>query len=182
MNGKLRPAMPHHRRTPARTIWPARLRSGFARRRGAVIFELIITLPALMILALAVIEFGLIQHGQKHVSSASAFGAKIAAETAGLNSGNTAAVRTSVETAVNTHFDVAGFGNVSGVTLRHNVGGGGVDSSGNCPDPVVPALPPDSVRITVCVDFTDLSPDLLSSFGFSLGDRSAVFTTTFPHE
>lgn len=157
-------------------------RSFVSRRRGAVIFELIICLPALLILLLAVIEFGLIQHGQKHVSAASAFGAKIAAESGVLSPGTTVAIRANVENAINTHFDVAGYGNVTGITLRHTVGGGGVDSSGDCPDPVAPPLPSNSVRVTVCVDFTELAPDLLSSFGFSLGDRSAVFSTTFPYE
>ncbi len=152
------------------------------RRRAVVILELIVTLPALLIVALAIIEFGLIQHGQKHVASASAFGAKIAAETAGLTTATTAATRAAIEAEINTHFDVAGYGNVTGITLRHNVGGGGVSSSGNCPDPVTPALPTNSVRVSVCVKFTDLSPDLMASFGLNLGNRIAVFTTTFPYE
>ncbi|MDA0833583.1 MAG: TadE/TadG family type IV pilus assembly protein [Planctomycetota bacterium] len=181
MNGTIHPATTG-RRIPTRSSRAANARSSTGERRGVIVLELIVTLPALLILALAVIEFGLIQHGQKHVASASAFGAKIAAETAGLNTANTAANRAAIETSINTQFDVAGYGNVTGITLRHNVGGGGVDSSGNCPDPVTPALPSNSVRVTVCVEFTELSPDLLGSFGFSLGNRIAVFTTTYPYE
>lgn len=157
------------------------------KRRGVVTFELIVTTPILLIFLAAVIEFGLILANTKQVALASRVGAKVAAEDSRLP-GSTSDVNDDVETAVNRQLQAAGFGasGTSGVTLRHNVGGGSVsDTNGTCADPTSPALPTDgsgSVRVTVCVELSKLTPDLLSMFGFSTSGKTVEVTTTYPYE
>jgi Flp pilus assembly protein TadG len=153
-------------------------------RRAGVTLELILGLPVLVIVLLIVVELGLIMGNSKHVAAASREGAKLAAEAATLNPGNTAAVTAMIRVAIDRRLASAGLGNAAtrGVTLRHTVGGGGSATSGSCPDPVVPVLPNDAVRVTVCVEMTRLSPNLLSIFGFDLTGRVVRSTTTYDYE
>jgi Flp pilus assembly protein TadG len=189
MSRRAKPGQPFDQVARASSMVPAP-RSPFARGRsrrgGAVTFELIVTLPILVIFLAAVIEFGLILANTKQVALASRLGAKIAAESgAPFNSGTLAAIRT----AVDRQLEAAGFGAAAsaGVTLQHNVAGGGSSPqvSGDCPAPSSPPLPADgsgSVRVTVCVELSKLTPDLLSSFGFSIAGKFVESTTTYPYE
>ena len=161
------------------------------RRSAVIIFELIVSLPILLIFLAAVVEFGVIFVGIKQVALASRAGAKVAAEAGGLNTAMTSSVAMSARDAADRQLETAGFGPdaSAGLTLRHNVSGGGVSTQGNCADPTFPALPsalPTSgsghVRVTVCIDVSKLAPDLLSMLGFSIAGFSVEETSTYPHE
>jgi hypothetical protein len=156
-----------------------------------IIFELIVSLPILLIFLAAVVEFGVIFVGIKQVALASRAGAKVAAEAAGLNTAMTNTVAMAARDAADDQLETAGFGPdaSAGLTLRHNVSGGGVSTLGSCIDPTSPALPatlPTSgsghVRVTVCINVSKLAPDLLSIFGFSIAGYFVEETTTYPHE
>ena len=151
-----------------------------------VTFELIVTLPIVIIFLAAVVEFGLILANTKQVSLASRAGAKIAAESgAPFSAGTLSAIRT----AVDRQLETAGFGpNASvGIALQHTVSGGGPSpqTSGACSAPGIPAIPSNghgTVRLTVCVDLSRITPDLLSTFGFSTSGKTVEATTTYPYE
>ena len=153
-------------------------------RRAAVTVEFIIGLPIFLIFLSAIVEFGLVQANSQQVAIASRIGARLAAETAGLNPGNTAATAASIRTEIDRQLESAKFGaNASaGVTLRHNVSGGGVATDGTCNDPITPALPPNTVRVTVCVPMSALTPNLLNVFGFSTTGKTVEVTTTYAYE
>jgi Flp pilus assembly protein TadG len=153
-------------------------------RRGAVILELIVAIPILVIALLVVVQFGLIMANLKQVALASREGAKIAAETAGLSTATTAAAAVAIRSAVDARLESAGFGSAAsqGVTLRHNVGGGGVATDGTCSDPTTPTLPAGSVRVTICVELTKLTPNLLQTFGFDISSDVVEQTTTLDFE
>ena len=147
--------------------------------------ELILTFPVILIVMAGIIEFALIFGNMQQVALASRVGAKIAAESATLNAGTATDIRTAADRQLHT----AGFSsNASGgVRLQHNAGGGSGDfENGTCTVPTfLPALPTDgngSVRVTVCVPLDELSPDLLSSFGFSISGHTVEMTTTYPYE
>jgi hypothetical protein len=163
--------------------------------RGAIVVELIIALPVMAIFLAAVVEFGLILVGVQQVALASRTGAKVAAESAGLNvGGGSPAVATSVKSAVDRVLAAGGIGVAGGtgnsctVQLRHNVPGdaGLYTAGGSCPcnSPTsnTPASPPFYVRVTVCVELSKLSPNLLNTFGFSTANKYVEHTTTYPYE
>lgn len=146
--------------------------------------ELILSLPLLVIFLGAVVEFGLILANMKQVKLASRTGAKVAAETTGLNTANTATTAATLRNVVDRQLETAGFGaNASaGVRLQHTVSGGGSAASGTCAEQTVPAIPTTSVRVVVCVELSTLTPDFLSSFGFSLAGRRVELSTTYSYE
>lgn len=158
------------------------------RRRGhrgaSVVVELLIAFPILFIALLVVVEFGVMMANLKQVASAARDGARLAAQTAGLAPATTAATAAAVRTLVDNRLESAGFGtNAStGVTLRHTVSGGGVATDGTCNDPLNPVMPAtDAVRVTVRVDLTTFTPNLLASFGFDLTSRFSEHTATFEY-
>lgn len=153
-------------------------------RKAVVVLELILSLPILMIFVGAVIEFGLILANMKQVKLASRTAAKVAAETDGLNPATTAAVVTNLRTIVDNQLETAGFGtNASvGVRLQHSVAGTDSAESGTCAEQNTPAIPTDAVRVVVCVELSKLTPDFLSSFGFSVAGRRVELFTTYPYE
>lgn len=167
---------------------PNRLTSS-ARRRGyrgaSVVVELLIAFPILFIALLVVVEFGVMMANLKQVAAATRDGARLAAQTAGLAPATTAATAAAVRALVDNRLESAGYGaNASqGVTLRHTVAGGGVATDGVCNDPLIPALPAvDAVRVTVRVELTKFTPNLLASFGFDLSTRFSEHTATFEYE
>jgi hypothetical protein len=158
--------------------------------------ELILWFPVVLMFLCGVIEFGLILGQLKQVALASRLGARVAAEM------SQAALPTAVgtvRTALERHLNSAGMTSCS-VILTHNVPavGGTTQTDGSCPGAgcsVPDTLPPlpngtvlagggnsGSVRVTVCVPLTELSPDLLGTLGFSIGTRRATHTTTMAYE
>lgn len=157
-------------------------------RRGVIVVELILTFPLLFILLLAVIEFSLIIANLQQVSQAARLGAKIAAETPGLGGFSdpplTNTTATAIRTEVNRQFQTAGFGNNAsrGVTVRHTVLAGYSATDGTATDPVLPAMPTNAVRVTVSIELSKLTPNLLSSFGYSTSGQTVEMSTTYPYE
>lgn len=157
-------------------------------RRGVIVVELILTFPILFILLLAVIEFSLIIANIQQVSQAARLGAKMAADTPGLGGFTDPPLTNTTATAIRAEVDrqllTAGFGSSAsrGVTLRHTVGAGYGATDGTAADPTQPAQPANAVRVTVSVELSKLTPDLLSTFGYSTSGQTVELTTTYPYE
>lgn len=160
------------------------------RRSAVTVVETIIWLPVLLIVLLSIVEFGSIMLGISQVEAAARFAAAYAADDPNGNLMNdstmaSAADAMEIRGEVDEVLETAGFGTAAtqGVRFRENVGESPGDGStavdGTCdPDPL--PMPNDSVRVTVCVPLTSVSPDLLSSFGFSLSGRFIEATATEP--
>ena len=143
-------------------------------------------MPVLLVFIAALIEFGLILANTKVVALASRTGAKIAAEMP------VASLPSSISTVENAVDAVLSTANMSScrVILEHNVLGGGTSPLTNigtciCSAPSSPALPggsPSAVRVTVCVELSELTPNLLTAFGFSTADRTVSESTLYPYE
>ena len=172
-----------------RTTRTARAKSR-PRRSAVCILELILWFPVFLIFLLAVIEFGLILGQLKQVALASRAGAKAAAESFPISMAN-------VQTAVDHQLESAGIGDSCNIILVHNVPGGGfspqMTGTCDCSSPTSPPQPTGTllsdlvthsgtVRVTVCVRLSQLTPDLLSTLGFSTSGDMVEHTTTFVHE
>ncbi len=164
------------------------------QRTAIVTLETIVWLPVLAILLAAVIEMGLIMTGTMHVAAASRLGAKLAAETMGLSPATTIGTANDIKMSVDEYLQNAGYETISnggvisaGVRLQHSVLGGDSDVSagGTCPEfvpPDFPALPSGAVRVGVCVNVTEVSPNLLRTFGFDTTNVTIEMFTTYPYE
>ena len=156
-------------------------RRGSRSRSGAAVFEFIVFAPVLLICLVAIVEFGLVFANLQTVELASRTASKAAAEStqADVLSGTALANTRAVADQV-----LATAGMVSsGVVLEHTVAGGnGSFTSGTCTAPGTPAIPLEAVRVTVCLGLSQLTPNLLNSFGFSTTGRSVHQTTTMRFE
>jgi Flp pilus assembly protein TadG len=160
-----------------------------------VVFEFIIWTPIFVILLLAIIEFALILTNLQQVKAASQAGAKIAAElsNADLASANPADNIDKVDDAVTIVLGSAGMMQCE-VILEYNPTCGGITpdtkTAGACAGCTAPAtplpsladIPGGTVRVTVCVDVEQLTPDLLTTFGFSIAGSTAKVSTLLPYE
>lgn len=177
------------RRSPilGRPIGPRRARA------GSEIVELVLTLPVLILIGLGIVSFGLFFSNRQQVALASRVGAEEASQTASLpTSGD---VPQNILDAITRQLESSSI-KVYGVRVEHNVTAGGpyvLESSGAgaspCgptetfdPDPAYAPLLGKYVRVTVCVEMTELMPNLLARFGASVCGRVAQATTIFRHE
>ncbi|MFK7776665.1 MAG: pilus assembly protein [Gimesia sp.] len=159
-----------------------------------MVLELILTMPAFLVIMLAIIQISLIFVVSEQTAYASRYAAKIASETppASLSVLNTGLLKTSVD-------NVLMVGEVPlgscRVVLEHNVGAAAtindpvVAAAGCDCDPPVTSLPvvagavsTESVRTTVCVALDGNIPDFLSSFGFSIQNYVVEQSTTYLYE
>lgn len=166
-------------------------------RSGVVVLELILTMPAFLIMMLAVVQISLIYVAIEQTAFASRYAAKIASETSAgnINTLNTGPLKSSVDNVLY----VGGLPQGScRVILEHNVDNGGAELTIADPDPaaancncdppatVLPLVPgasaDESVRTTVCVRLGDNIPDFLSTFGFSVADFIVEESTTYLYE
>ena len=181
---------------PGRHLNPTQQSSG--RNRGVITLELILTFPILIIVLLAVVEFGLILAASKHVEFASRLGAKRAAESeiTDLETLNTIGP---LKAEIDQYLATAGYTASCSVILEHNVMGASNPLQEN-PDPLacpcgpvgsLPALvpcPPDpdieveSVRVTVCLPMEGNIPNCLSTFGFDLADCTIQQSVVWRYE
>jgi Flp pilus assembly protein TadG len=182
--------------------WASRnLHRGLApqARRGVAVLEFILWTPVFVILLVAIVQFGLIWMNLQQVKAASNAGALIASQltTAQLSSGLNANNLDLVEDAVQ---EVLSSANMTPcrVILEYNppntcvTGSPGTKAtSSSCPAacnapasslPSTADIPGGSVRVTVCVNINQLTPNLLSTFGFSISNRNARMSTTLPYE
>jgi hypothetical protein len=140
---------------------------GASRRRGAVTLELILTLPVIVVLLVAIFEYGTIMVLQAAVTHAATVGAREAGKCSDVS-----LVARVVQSVVGvnciTISDVPGSG--TKVVLEDGTEGVSVfgDPNLNCQLPTNP-LNPDEVRVTVCVALSAAPVcDPLGDFGFSL--------------
>lgn len=174
-------------------------------RRGALVLEFVLTLPVLIIMLLAVIEFALIMQVNQIVAAASRHGAKLASEMPrilntnpdpNLGNFNSGTPETQLKTLVDQFLAAHGLTESCVVFLEHNACG--VANSGTpisnptsvpadchcsaASSPVLPGrAPPEDVayvRVTVGVPLNGNVPNLLSYFGFDLGESTFQQTTT----
>tara|TARA_R110000868_G_C10971950_1_gene770142 strand:- start:2992 stop:3588 length:597 start_codon:yes stop_codon:yes gene_type:complete len=168
-----------------------------ATRAGVVVLELILTMPAFLMIMLAVVQISLIYVAIEQTAYASRYAAKIASETteANIDTLNTGSLKSTIDNVLR----VGGLPQGScRVILEHNVYTGGVEQTIADPDPaaancncnppattlpsVTGANATDSVRTTVCVRLGDNIPDFLSTFGFSVADFIVEESTTYLYE
>lgn len=168
------------------------------RRRAAVVLEVVLTLPLLIIVLMAVVEFGLMFSNEQIVEMASRAGAQVASRLVTISESDGDPAPTEVVDAVN---EELGKINVTArqVILEHNVYFDGSPTgvlspavtlkspAGNlCPPSNEPTPPgptpnhiqPRYVRVTVCVNTTDIAPNLLATFGLDFSNRASQQTTT----
>jgi len=162
-------------------------------RGGAVTLEFIIALPVLLIILLAVVQFGMFFSGLQQVSLASRVGAEAAAQTDLSASETGDGIPADILNAINAQLASAGI-TACRIFVEHNVDGTDEDelqepstSTWTCTPPAT-ALPLDdahgvySVRVTVCVPMSELAPNCLSLFKFDISKRSTQCSTTFRYE
>jgi Flp pilus assembly protein TadG len=148
---------------------------------------MLVAVPLLLVTLLAIVEFALVMSKLQQVALASRAGASVAAKQSSLDV-------VAVKTQVDRELAVGGISAGScEVLLQHNVQEATpvVMTSGagcTCQSPSTPALPSSSlvpagcVRVTVCVQLSALTPDLLSTLGVSLGSSFVNNSTTLPYE
>lgn len=164
-------------RHPVQPSLPAR-----HRRRGAVVLELLIALPLLVIGTMAAVEMGIWMTGRERVEMAARLGAEQAATWIDF---------ADVQNKVKEYLATANVpANDVQILLIHNVGAesGQFERLTNAPDlnwgefEVPPALTSEYVRVVVRVPSDALAPNLLKSFGFDLSQQWTVRAKTFRFE
>lgn len=162
-------------------------------RGGAVTLEFILALPVLLIMLLAVVQFGMFFSGLQQVSLASRVGAEAAAETDLSASETGDPIPPAILAAINAQLGSSAISSCK-IFLEHNLDGATEDelqeplSSGCACTPPATSLPLDavngvySVRVTVCVPMTELTPNCLELLGFDISARWAQCSTTFRYE
>ena len=175
----------------------AQAASARSRRRGVVTLELIVVTPIIAIMLSAVVEFGIMLAGITQLSASARAGAKIASElsTADLASAAPAVNINLVQAAVDNVLGSAGMTSCT-VILDHNPTCGGLvaatkSAGGGCGGacaapatalPTIALIPGGTVRVTVCVDATQLAPNLLTTFGYDLTGQVVSESITLPYE
>lgn len=163
------------------------------RRTGVITLELILTLPILMTLLLAIVEFGLALVVAKQVSFASRYGAKISAETPEASL-DTFVSSGGLRALIDAQLAEGGIDTgACRIIVRHNLADPNdlasatrIDEPANgceCgfPPVDVPTLA-EYVSVTVCVPLEGNIPDLVGYAGFSLEGCFIEETTTYPFE
>lgn len=163
------------------------------RRAGSVrAIELVIALPILIMMVIAGVQFGLLFANLQQLSMGARAGSVAASQSpqiAQTVDGGT--VPSDVIEAIEQHLDSSGI-EWCRIRVEHNLGGTTAvlisEPDGPCEcGPTAPlATPPFAqrayVRVTVCSRLTELMPDCLTLFGFSLAQDSRFtgFTSLMP--
>ena len=151
-------------------------RSG--NRPGAIVLETIIGLPILMIVILAIVEFGLLSKNQAVIQAASRAGADASVGIAStLPPGGT--VPSEVSDAVNAVLSARGI-SATCIRVEHTSGPAPpyvlVTGSGAA-SPIATRPSDDFVCVSVCVENTELAPNLLQLFHIDLAGKFSQHTT-----
>ena len=157
--------------------------SGDSVRKGVATLEFVVFAPILLIFLVAIAQFGLVFANLQTVELASQMATKIAAEAdrSDVTSGN-AALMASIQAGADEVLATHGMTS-AGITLEHTLSGGsGSFTRGTCTAPGSPSIPAEGVRVSVCLDLSELTPDMLSGFGFTTAGRTARQTTTLRFE
>ncbi len=173
------------------------------RRRGGITLEFILALPVFLIAIFAVFQFALFSAGSQQIATASRVGALAASQMQlpnraeyGVEPILTQVPFELVDCIVNS-LHTAGIEPCC-IILEHNANTFPSPPGSNnyisphqvlvtefsgcyCVRPRTP-LPPESVRLTVCVELCEVMPNCLATFGFDISDKTAQHTTVFRHE
>ncbi|QDV49474.1 TadE/TadG family type IV pilus assembly protein [Gimesia fumaroli] len=155
---------------------------GARRRTGSVILEFILAFPIILILSLAIIEFGFFALLQQTTTAATIEGSREAAQvgSTSLTVGNLIQEYLAINSLTLIVAPAApGAGDVLVVIQEGGDLPAQTTSLGNSSipcTPVGPAPSPAEVKVTVCLNLTDTNgtfplPNLLSSFGFTLSGK-----------
>jgi len=166
-----------------------------SKRRAASLLEIIIGLPIVLILLLAVVEFGLLQSNQQTLKMASRAGAMVAAELAidgtemqpdvaivkaineVLRQGDILASSESIVTVgkVQLNYSVYEPGSMTVIENERFF-------TARCDPP--PTVYPNYhyVQVTICLPAKRLAPNVLANFGVDFSGRDVVMTSLFRHE
>ena len=155
-----------------------------------VVLELILALPPLLMVVMAIVEFGLLFSNEQVVEMASRAGTQVASELTPLPT--TGAVPAPISNAVATELARIGITRYR-IRLEHNVNPAAPPDALTTPvvlettfgtgpttTPAVPAVGVTSgvtyVRVTVVVFTTDLTPNLMSNYCLDLTGRVSAQT------
>lgn len=149
-----------------------------ASRTGAVVLEAIIGLPILVIALMAIVEFGLLSANQAYVHASSRAGADAAA---GIVRQLPASgpVPAEVDQAVSKVLGARGIA-ASWIRVEHTNGPAppyALTSGNGGSTPTAAAPTGDYVRVSVCVENTELAPNLLRGFSIDLFGTFSQQTT-----
>lgn len=159
------------------------------RRRGVYAIQLLLALPLVLILFLAVIEFGFILLVEQTVTAASQQGARAAA-----GGGNMVQVLAAVNEVLALHDIIIAAATTDANVVIEQSGSPTITVSGFACTPVGPALPvaPIEHRVTVCLSLKPTGatsawqsgalPDLLYNWGFALMSRVYTSSALAPTE
>ncbi|WP_339735383.1 TadE/TadG family type IV pilus assembly protein [uncultured Gimesia sp.] len=154
------------------------------RRSGSVLLEFILAFPIILIISLAIIEFGFFALLQQTVTAATIEGSREAAQVGATTTSIGNLIQQYV--AINSlYLDVAqqpaapGAGDVLVVIQEGGILPAQTQTIGNSDilcTPVGPPPTPTEVKVTICLNLTDTNgtfplPNLLSSFGFTLSGK-----------
>ncbi len=157
------------------------------KRRGVVTLEVILAIPIFVIALMPIVQFGLLFANQQYVAEATRAGTQVASELTTIGG----VVPAQVQTAVARELSRIGVSNFT-IRLEHNIDfsvspaviGPTVvlqSVTGSGPSPII--APPAVVvtrryvRVSVYVRSTELTPNLLSTYGFDLSTRASQETT-----
>lgn len=153
--------------------------TGCRQRTGSVLLEFILAFPLILILSLAVIQFGFFALLQQTVTVATIEGSREAAQVGSTTSsvGNLIQQYVAINSLnlVVTSPATSGAGDVL-VTIQTGPTTVTIGNSDIPCTPVGPAPAASEVKVTVCTNLTDTNgesplPNLLSSFGFTLSGK-----------
>ncbi|QDT26109.1 TadE-like protein [Gimesia panareensis] len=156
-------------------------------RRGSVLLEFILAFPIILMLSLAIIEFGFYTLLQQSITAAAIEGTRKAAQVGATKNdiGNLiqqyVAVN-SLDLSVGTQPASSGQGDVfvsiqdGTTTLSTTMGNSDIPCSPVGPPPSDGSTWPAEIKVTICVNLTDTNgtfpiPNLLYLFGFSLSGK-----------
>lgn len=156
-------------------------RSSYPGRQGAVVLELLIVLPLLVIGGMAAVEMGLWMTGRERLEMATRIGVEEAAASL-----NFTTVRSKVRahlSSVNVPTDKVEMlliHNVDGDEVRLSEPKGAAWTDTNLLPPVASTKP--YVRLVVRVPSDTLAPNLLKTFGFDLSKHWSIRAKTHRYE
>ncbi|MDF1744161.1 MAG: TadE/TadG family type IV pilus assembly protein [Gimesia sp.] len=153
------------------------------RRTGSVILEFILAFPLILIVSLAIIEFGFFALLQQSITAAAIEGSREAAKVGATTTSVGNLIQEYVDLNSSLMLDV---GQQPAASMAGNVlvsiqdGSGALTQTiGNSDipcSPVGPAPGITEIKVTICLNLTDTNgtvpiPDLLSTFGFTLSGK-----------
>lgn len=148
-------------------------------RTGSVLLEFILAFPIILILSLAIIEFGFFALLQQTVTAATIEGSREAAQVGATTTSVGNLIQQYVAINSLTLIVAPAAPGAGDVLVVIQEGALPVQTLGNSDIPCTPVGPPPAaseVKVTVCLNLTDTNgtfplPDLLSSFGFPLSGK-----------